>query len=171
MMSIVLKIDDFLQRVYGFETAVRIKNLLLMNSGFVIGCIVTGVVLGLIFLTIIRSLLKIIDECRQNLNEVIDDMQQPKTHRISAHKKPLTCVIPDGYSVLRYKDLILSAPKTLPELLEACIYVILMWLFPNKHIGEKAVRKAKIIFYSLLLIGVILVIIGISMSMNIMNRH
>ena len=168
-MNIVSAIDNFLLR-FGFEFAVRIKNLLLMYSGFYIGFAVASILLGFIFLAIIRSLLKVIDECRQNLNEVLDEVQQPMPKGIPAHKKPLPYVVPEGCSVLRCKDMFLSAPKTLLDLLEASIYIVLMWLFPNKHIGEKDIHRAKIIFYSLLFIGVVLTIIGTLLSLHIIER-
>ena len=96
------------------------------------------------------------------------DSPSKKLSKLIADKKPLSARLPDDISVVilsRKKPLkdrqYLLGPKSIPEVIDCGLAVILLKLFPARTFTHKSLPRIKMVFYGLLIVEVVVIIVGL----------
>ena len=150
---------------FGTVDGNRVKNAFIWISGGIVLSTIIAILMARLFLLYRKSL----DMINQRfIKDVIEGIKKP-----NAVKKPMTLYKPDKITVLRWGKTerdrsYLTDPKTIPEVIDAGLAVILLVFLSKKTMIYKYLPRIKFIFYSLLVISFIVAIIGFWLSLNIL---
>ena len=143
------------------------KNYFIGMSGFIAG--------GILILLLCAKLFLMYKESHDLIAEkFVKDITQGNHSKKVATKKPLDHYIPEGVTVLRWQaegrrnPSYLLNPKTVPQVIDAGLAVIMLKIFPAECSYNNLLR-VRLVFYAVIAIEIIAAIFGAGLSIHVMQ--
>ena len=135
-----------------------------------------GIFIGILVMLMCAKLFLMYKESHDLIQErfVKDADEGNHPPKVGAVKKPLEFYIPKRVSVMKWqpdgqKDThYLLNPKTVPEVIDAGLAVIMLKLRPKKEYSYEDLTRVRAIFYGIIVIEIIIAILGLGLSTHIM---